>query len=94
MPISDHLISFFPRLLMDVELDTGTLGSENSTAHKEVAVEGARPDMVFLTRLLPSIQNQVAFTPIHAFCEEDNKVEIMFWGSGAVGDLQVTIVGI
>ena len=93
MPISDHLISFHPRLIADIDIAASAIAAENALVSSERAVEGARPDMVFLTRLLPSVQNQVSFTTFSAFCTEDDKVHIQYWGSGNFAH-QVTVIGI
>ena len=93
MPISDHLISFHPRLIADIDIAASGIDSENALTSSEHNVKGARPDMVFLTRLLPSIQSQVSFTTFSAFCTEDDKVHIQYWGMGFFAH-EVTVIGI
>ena len=90
---SRHRLSFHPRLILDVSVPSTPITSPNQTTFLEVAAKGARPDMVFVTRMQPSVQDQVGYVPIIAICTEEDKVHILYWGDGGFAH-ETTVIGL
>ena len=93
MPILNHVISFRPRLIANVSVPSTQVTSPNAAISREYDLEGAREDMFFVTRTQPSIQNQIGYAPIGAYCVEDDKIKILYWGTGGFAH-EVTVIGI
>ena len=96
MPGSDlHRVSYFPRLIRDLNFDPGNISAPNEPAFVTVNLKGARPNMFFIVRTKPSVQSQVSDTPILAYCVTNNVIRVAYLGSETSGGaVDMTIIAL
>ena len=89
-----HRVACHHRLMQDVTFNHPAIDGDDRAAERTIDVVGARPDMLFEVRMKSTIQNEHSMVPVGAYCKEDDKVLIEFFGDAIAGVMTVTVLAL